>query len=147
MPSPYTSNYGRVHVTGATVTLTEAAHNGKIIAIDRAAGCVVTLPEATGSGARFHIYVKTSISSNALDIRTSPDTDLFEGAVAIAVAAGSAMFAADETDDNEISMNGSTSGGLVGSYLTLADLEDGKWSVTGVLMGSGTEITPFGAVA
>jgi len=49
---------------GATKALA-AADSGKTIALDTAAGSVVTLPTATGSGNRFKFFVKTLATSNS----------------------------------------------------------------------------------
>jgi hypothetical protein len=42
-------------------------------------------------------------------------------------------------------MNGSTQGGLVGSYVEVRDVATGVWSVTGALVASGAFATPFSA--
>jgi hypothetical protein len=46
---------------------------------------------------------------------------------------------------DKITMNGSTSGGLAGSFLRLVDAKAGQWMVTGTLVSSGAEATPFSA--
>jgi hypothetical protein len=42
-------------------------------------------------------------------------------------------------------MNGSTTGGLIGSYVQVTDLSTGYYLVQGSLVGSGTPATPFSA--
>jgi hypothetical protein len=44
-----------------------------------------------------------------------------------------------------ITMNGSTTGGLIGSYVQVTDLATGYYLVQGSLVGSGTPATPFSA--
>jgi hypothetical protein len=42
-------------------------------------------------------------------------------------------------------MNGSTTGGLAGSYIELVDIAAGDWIVRAALIGSGSPATPFSA--
>jgi hypothetical protein len=42
-------------------------------------------------------------------------------------------------------MNGSTTGGLLGSRVVLTDVASTKWAVSGGLISTGTEATPFSA--
>jgi len=44
-----------------------------------------------------------------------------------------------------ITMNGTTTGGLVGSYVQVTDLAAGEYLVSAALVGSGTPATPFSA--
>ena len=40
-------------------------------------------------------------------------------------------------------MNGSTKGGLVGSIVKVTAMSSAKYSVEGIILGSGTLVTPF----
>lgn len=142
MPSPYTSNYGVTVITDATATISEELHNGHTIFVQRAAGSTLTLPAATGSGMRFRVVCDTPVSSNALLIQCA-GADLFHGALFVV----DDTFAADESDDNQISLNGGTTGGDGGDFIDIVDLASGDWYVTGVLHGAGTAATPFGTIA
>ena len=44
-----------------------------------------------------------------------------------------------------LTMNGSTTGGLVGSYVQVTDIAAGEYLVNAALVGSGTPSTPFSA--
>lgn len=128
-----------VSVTAATVTLTAADHGGKLVALNRAAGVTVTLPAATGSGETFRIYVGTAVTSNADIIQVANASDTMVGHVLSTLAAGGTTFGetAGGTDDT-ITMNGTTTGGLVGSYVEITDWAANTWQVLGRLAGSGT---------
>jgi hypothetical protein len=44
-----------------------------------------------------------------------------------------------------LTMNGSTTGGLAGSYVQVTDIASGIYLVSAALIGSGTPATPFSA--
>lgn len=135
-----------VTVTSSTVSVTAATHAGALVLLDRAAGIAVTLPAATGSGAVFSFMVKTTISSNSTTIKVANANDTMVGWVSTAtttVGSGSEE-AAGGTDDT-ITMNGTTTGGIAGSYITVMDVASNVWLVRAFLVGSGTLATSLSA--
>lgn len=144
MPSPYVSNYGISTVTDATVTLTAAAHAGHTIVINRAAGCTVTIPDATGSGNR---YLITTIADQTGDLVVqAPDSSNTMAGVAYLgndSAGASNFYTAAGTDT--ITLNGTTTGGLKGARVELVDVAADTWQVFVFSEASGTEATPFSA--
>lgn len=136
-------------ITSATVTLNEESHgNGALIVLNRAAGTAVTLPASVGKGAKFCILIGTTITSNTTTIKVANSTDVFQGALDTRLAAGAAGAtfgeAATGTDDT-ITMNGTTTGGILGSYVELTDAVAGFWRIEGDLIGSGTLATSLSA--
>lgn len=136
-----------VAVTGATLTVTRAAHAGRVIALDRAAGIAVTLPDATGSGDTYTFYVKTTFSGDAA-IKVSRAADTFvEGSLALLAqdAADTAVvFSAAATDDTlDLFDTGNTTGGMVGAIATFIDVAPNKWLVRYSSDAAGIEATPF----
>lgn len=132
-----------VTVTDATVSITEENHQGTVVNLSRAAGIVATLPEAVGSGHEYEFFVLTTVTSNAYTI-AALTTDIIQGGVAVSTdAAGVTVLTAADSD--KISMNGSTTGGLIGSHVRLKDVADGIWRVEGFLRSTGAEATPFAA--
>lgn len=131
--------FDKVDVTSATVTLDATTHGGKIITLNRAAGIAVTLPAATGSGTLYRLYVGTSITSNSTTIKVANSSDTMIGNVLSTLAAGGTTFgeSAGGTDDT-ITMNGSTTGGLIGSWIEIQDFATNLWYVEAWLAGSGT---------
>jgi len=71
-------------------------------------------------------------------------TDIMQGAIAVSTDAGGTVAPCTATSD-KLTMNGSTTGGLLGSYVEVKDVLDGTWHVSGALISSGTEATPFAA--
>ena len=131
-----------VSVTASTLQLNEFDHSGKTISLDRAAGQAVTLPIATGSGAKFILFVGTTITGSST-VKVKRAADLMAGA-ALVDGAGSTMFQT-AADTDTITMNGSTQGGLLGSEIVLEDVKLNLWKVWMISNGSSSEISPFTA--
>lgn len=138
----------RLIAAGSTLTLTEAAHEGKIIALDTATGSVVTLPTATGSGGVYRFLVTVTATSNSHVIKVAAaTTNEMRGYViqdSDTATAPNIWWAAD--DDDTITLNRSTTGlAAQGEYFELTDMTTGHWAVKGYSQASGTEATPFSA--
>ena len=131
-----------ISVTATTLALTEWDHSGKVISLNLAAGQALTLPPATGSGACFKLFVGTTYTSDAT-IKVANANDTMAGSV-IVDGTTSTMFQTAATSDT-ITLNGTTTGGVLGTQIELLDVEANVWMVNGVLNGSGAEATPFSA--
>lgn len=143
MPSPYKTNYGVTTVTAATYSLTAAADAGKTVVSNLAATQTFTLPASSGSGNTYTIYIKTTKTGNMV-IQVANSTDVINGNLHLTTdIAGTSMPTAATTDT--ITMNGTTTGGLAGSWVEVQDVATGFWALRGGLNCSGTEATPFSA--
>lgn len=132
---------------GATKTLTVVEHNGKTIKLDTAAGSIVTLPPATGSGAKFRFVITVIATSNSHVVKVANATDTIYGVVSVLSDDSAAVlgFKASGTDDT-ISLNRTTTGSTaLGEWLELEDIAANKWAVRGMIAATGTEATPFSA--
>jgi hypothetical protein len=137
----------------ADTTLTVDAHAGKILTCNDADGkftlpsIVVTTPsdptdpnQANNVGATFTFFVETAATD--MDILTD-GTDKFVGGVYTGVDdATGKTFISGATND-VITMNGTTTGGLVGSIVKCTAMATAKYAVEGIILGSGTLVTPF----
>lgn len=131
--------------TAATLSLTKAAHDGKTVVLDRAAGVTLTLPAASGSGALFRVVNKTTVTSNNHIIQVVGD-DTMTGFAQIAQdGADTVVMFETAADSDTITMNGSTKGGIKGDVIEVEDVAADLWSVRCFLSGTGTEATPFSA--
>ncbi len=128
-------------VTSATLAVT-SDYNGEVIPLSRAGGMTVTLPAATGSQAVYRFVVATTFTSNGV-IQVANASDTMNGLAAVGGLTG-AVFSTTATSDT-ITMNGSTTGGLAGSYIEVTDIAVNEWVVSAALVGSGTPATPFSA--
>ena len=137
----------------ADTTLTVDAHAGKILLCNDADGkftlpsIVSTTPsdptdpnQANNVGATFTFFVETAATD--MDILTD-GTDKFVGGVYTGVddATGKTFISAASND--VITMNGTTKGGLVGSIVKCTAMASAKYAVEGIILGSGTLVTPF----
>ena len=141
----------------ANTSLTVNAHAGRILITQDADG-IFTLPSinanANGAtagdtdynnlnniGASFTFYVDTT----ATDVQIVTDgTDKFTGAAMIAVNDGAKKAFFPGASNDVLSMNGTTTGGIIGSILTVTAVEEANYLVhNSLLLGSGTIVTPF----
>lgn len=127
----------------ASHTLTKEENAGKVNVFNVAGGMTFTLPAATGTGDVYTFFVSTTLTSSGI-IAAASSSDVILGGVSISTdIAGVTMLSAATTDT--ITMNGSTTGGLLGSWLRLTDVVSGQWMLEGFLKSSGAEATPFSA--
>lgn len=135
-----------VTVTGSSVTITSASHAGALVILDNAAGIAVTLPAASGTGAVYRFLVKTTITSNSTTIKVANASDTMVGWVSSATTtAGAGLQEAAGGTDDTITMNGTTTGGIAGSYVEVQDVAANLWNVFGTLAGSDTLATSLSA--
>jgi len=106
-------------------------------------GCAVVLPAPT-VGAKIKV-VFGAVTSNSHTITCDATTTLFSGYALMLDADGTAaqckVFAADETDDDVISLNGGTTG--IAGTVELLGLSDKMWQVQAIVYSEGTAATPF----
>lgn len=138
-----------VSLTAAGPTAITAAQSGSIFAFNRAAGVAVTLPAiaAADVGLTYLFFFETTATGD--HTITAAAADLLKGGVfifdfdAAYTAPQGVHHRADGSDDLIITMNGTTKGGKVGSWVELTALSATSWGVRGVLAGDGTIVTPF----
>ena len=152
-----------VEITAST-TLSPEAHGGRIISVGGtlAAALTLTLPAintsansvtsgpgqdpstANNEGVVYTIWVPTTIATSSLKIGTngtdkyvgtliSVDTDTSDAVVGFTAAAA----------NDFINLNGSTTGGVAGSWVQIVAIAANKYMVTGTVLGTGTVATPF----
>jgi hypothetical protein len=134
---------GLVSGSGATFTLKES-HSSWTILMDRAAGIDFTLPPAK-VGLKYKFFTTVNVTSNDYSISTDSGSEFFIGAVS-QIISGSSVSEGNLTNgatSSQISMNGSTNGGLFGSVLEIEGISSTLWAVNGVLTCTGTLISPF----
>jgi hypothetical protein len=135
-----------VAVTGATLTCTRDTHAGRTTVINAAAGCAVTLPNATGTGSIYRFYIGTTITSNSTTIKVSNATDVMSGrAFVISDGAAAVLGYATGSTDDTITLNGTTLGGFIGDSIEIIDAIAGTYQVKVLTKATGTEATPFSA--
>jgi hypothetical protein len=128
----------------ASATLSRNVHAGAAVNLSAAAGLTITLPASSGKGDRYKLFVATTVTSNNYVIQVANATDIMAGAIGLTTdIAGSVLPTAATTDT--ITMNGSTTGGIKGTFLEFEDVSSGIWKLSGSVICTGTEATPFSA--
>ena len=152
-----------VEITTST-TLSPEDHGGRILSVggSLAAALTLTLPTISAAtnpitsgpgqdpntlnneGVVYTIWVPTTISTSSLKIGTD-GTDRFVGSL-ISVDTDSTDatrgFTAGANDDF-INLNGTTTGGVAGTFVRIVAVAALKYMVTGTVLGTGTVATPF----
>lgn len=131
-----------INHTAATLAIDEDTHAGTTVLLNKADGITVTLPSSVGKGAIYKFFVGTTFTSNGVIQVTT--TDIMQGGVSVSTDAGGVTILTASTSDT-LTMNGSTTGGLKGSFVEFEDVSAGIWKVSGFLVSTGAEATPFSA--
>jgi hypothetical protein len=143
MPSNYHRTYGTVAVTTATATVEAGGYLGLPVVVNRAAGCTLTLPAATGSGNSYEFIGAVDASGDQI-IQVVGDDTMAGVAYLGNDSAGASCFYTAATSDT-ITLNGTTTGGLKGWRVQVTDIAADTWAVMVFSEASGTEATPFSA--
>lgn len=139
--------YSRVNIVAAALQLSELKQGDRQnVRLNLAAGQALVLPFATGKGGMYRLYVETTYTSSAtLKVQTgnNPKTGATDKIWGVATVTGTTPGTFAATANGTVTMNGSTTGGLVGSYIEIEDVNFGEWRIEANLLGSGTAATPF----
>jgi hypothetical protein len=135
---------GVVAATAATLTVTQAAHAGRIVTLDRAAGITCTMPAATGTGSKYTFIVVTTISSNA-HVFNRAGSDTFAGYCLADDGDGEPANGFSTVAATAVTLGGTSNatGGLKGDKVEFTDVASGLWHVAVNGTQGGTEATPF----
>jgi hypothetical protein len=145
-------------VSTATLTLDETNYAGRLINIT-AATTTITLPTLNATadpasagpgsdpnspnniGIEYRFFVTTA--STAVKVITAASNFLLGGVSMSTADAAASNFVANGTTIRSINLNGTTTGGIVGSFFTITAITSTQWLIQGELIGSSTLATPF----
>ena len=141
-----------VAVTDSTLAPT-IAQSGSIFTINRAAGCVVTLPAAT-AGLCYSFHLGTTVTSNNFTVDAASSADVLQGAVikidkdnpnSVTATNAGATLAIDcpAAADHQYVADGDTKGRFLGTKLDYVCITDALWYVTGIDFFNGSVATAF----
>ena len=147
------AGYSGVVSLTADTSITVADHAGRPLLCNAADGVftlpsiVVTEPTDKGDpnqlanlGATFTFIVVTAATD--MDIKTD-GTDKFVGGLYTGVNDATGKTFISGASNDVITQNGSTKGGLAGSIIKVTAIASAKYAVEGLILGSGTIVTPF----
>lgn len=142
---------GRTVTITATGNITEAANEGRVNLLAEVGGnalVTLTMPAATGSGARYKFFVGVVNTSNYVIQKAG--SDVFSGKASIwdadASTAGLVFAAAGSSSSDVFTMNGTTTGGgRIGDWVEFVDILAGVWAVEALLTcpAGSNPATPF----
>jgi len=164
MGGMYQQGPGAALTISASTTLDPVTHGGRLLLVggSLAAALTITLPtiNTTADGATsgpgrdyntqnnlgvlYSIWVPTTISTSSLKIGTD-GTDKYIGSLlSVDTDSSGAMVGFTAAASNDfINLNGTTTGGVAGTWIEIRALAALKYCVTGVILGTGTVATPF----
>lgn len=142
-----------VSAAAATLAATAALHAGKSVYLNRATGVTVTLPAATGSGAKYRFVNATALSGGSHVIQAANASDYFLGAEYTSTDNGSGAgltwptvnSGTPSTESDTLTWNGTTKGGRLGDEVSFEDIAANVWAVRSLSNETGSEATPFTA--
>jgi hypothetical protein len=160
----YQQGPGAVLTLTSSTTLDPVTHGGRLLIIggSLAAALTLTLPTINTNadastagpgrdyntqnnlGVLYTIWVSTTISTSSLKIGTD-GTDKFIGSLlSVDTDSAGAMVGFTAAASNDfINLNGTTTGGVAGTWIEIRAIAALKYCVTGVILGTGTVATPF----
>jgi hypothetical protein len=164
MGGMYQQGPGAALTISASTTLDPVTHGGRLLLVggSLAAALTITLPtiNTTSDGATsgpgrdyntqnnlgvlYSIWVPTTISTSSLKIGTD-GTDKYIGSLlSVDTDSAGAMVGFTAAASNDfINLNGTTTGGVAGTWIEIRAIAALKYCVTGVILGTGTVATPF----
>ena len=137
---------GVVDTTATTLTVTQALHGNRTVTVSSAAPVAITLPQATGTGSVFRFQMQVAATATSSTIKVANATDVMQG-VSWCLTTSSANvigYGTSSTSDT-ISLNGTTTGGVVGDIIEITDVKTGLFSVKMFSSPTGSTATPFSA--
>ena len=139
-----------IHTFTGDDAITTIEHAGRTLLLGEVGGnaqVTLTLPDATGSGTTYKFVVSVTNTSNYI-IKVPDANNTIDGVITFLDMDGTAVtgYGTAATSDT-ITLNGTTTGGLLGDHIELIDILADKWHVRGCLrVPTGSNpATPFSA--
>jgi len=132
--------------TKITAGVTLTGEDGGIIHIADADACAIVLPEITGAlnGLEFKFIMANDAGGSITITSTDSSGNYYQGTIAVHSVDADDGFAANGTSNNIITMNATTTGGLLGSEVNVRAYSGIGWLVWGNVLGTdATGATPF----
>ncbi len=135
-----------VATNAATLTLTQKDHAGKTIVLNSTHTQTITLPAATGTGDKYRLAVSVVGTDGSKVVKVANATDVMTGVQVVNSTATNqaSSFLTSATSDT-VTLNNTTSGGIVGTTVELEDIATGLFLVEVQAAASGTVVTAFSA--
>lgn len=99
----------------------------------------LTVPPATGKGGLYRVFIGVTATGNK--ILKASGSDTFQGTASM--CGGTAASFATASNTNTVTLNGTTTGGVLGTVMEIWDIAPGTWSIQVNSIGTGVQVTPF----
>ena len=126
-------------ISATTTTLSGPKQGIQYLRTTIAATQTINVPAATGKSGGFNIFIGVTATGNK--VIKSAGTTVIQG-VAV-MAGGTAGTFGTAADTNTITLNGSTTGGVIGTLIELRDVAPNVYSVKVHSIGTGIQTTCF----
>ena len=129
-----------------TAGLTLDGTEGGVIHIADTDACAIVLPTITKAlnGLEYKFIMANDAGGDITITATDAAGDFYQGTIAVHSVDADDGFAANGSSNNIITMNGTTTGGLLGSEINMRAVYGIGWIVDGNVFGTnGTGATPF----
>ena len=133
-----------VTLDSTPVSITAATHGERIMLLHKVDGVVCTLPAATGTGVKYTFLVKTTVTSNAYDIKVDSTSATIDGVCYAAQDSGGTLVGFETVAASDaVRLDGTTQGGIIGDRVEFIDVGTNLWHVNVWNSATGTEASPF----
>lgn len=118
---------------GATVlAVTKAAHANRTVVLNNTVPIAVTLPAATGTGAKYSLLVNAAATATQSTIKVANNVDVMQGLiVSLNTTAGVLIGFKSTASSDTLTLNGTTTGGGAAAIYTFTDIASGFFQVDG----------------
>jgi len=128
-----------INITAATTTITLPTLNAAADPVSAGPGSDPNNPN--NLGVTYAFFLPTA--ATAVKVITAASNFLLGSAFVGVSASTDTTFFADGTATRSINLNGTTTGGIAGTYFVITAVTATQWLIQGALLGSGSVATPF----
>lgn len=122
-----------IPVAATTLSLKRDVHDNRPVILSSTTGCAVSLPAATGTGAKFTVVLGVQLASGSVAVAAN-GTDTFTGYAIVedagdTTAADATIFATTNGTTDTWTSAATGGGGEIGDYIECTDISSGLWLV------------------
>lgn len=132
-----------INTTASALGLTQVLHGNRAVTISSATPIAITLPTSSGSGTKYRLVVMVAATATQHTIKIGTTGEVFQGVVFNKSTTTTTTGYAATATDNTLTLNGTTTGGVVGDEYELTDIKTGFWQLRGLTAASGAAATPL----
>lgn len=127
-----------------TLAITQAAHGQRVVNLAPSGALAITLPAPTGSGVLYTFFISATVGGSlTIDAKGGDASAVFCG-ISQQVKTGTGLTTtASAANTNLITLNGTTTGGILGDLIEIMDVGTHAWSLFILGQYTGTFSSPL----